>query len=263
MSFDGTTIRLLGAAAASDHSHDTRGHPSPPRRLALIALLAIARTTGVSRAHTASLLWRDEDAGRRNGLLTELLAALREELGSASLIERGDAVQLDASRVTIDVAEFETAADASDVERAAAAYAGEFLEGFFLEDAVDFEQWASDQRIRLAKRAAAVFDEAAARAREQGDDRRLIEALQRRAEIEPYAAEPTLRLMLALEVAGDPHAALRAGRTYESRIRTFLETDPAPEVLAETRRLRAIVGPLATPATGNPPAGGEKSGGKR
>ena len=259
MSFDMTTIRLLGGAAATERAHDTHGHASTPRRLALIAMLAIARANGVPRDHAATLLWRDDDDARRRTLLGELLGSLREELGNGAIVERGDIVQLDTSRVTIDVVEFETAADANDIDRAAAAYAGEFLEGFFLEDAVAFEQWASDQRIRLAQRAALVFDEAAARAREQSDDRRLIDALQRRADIEPYAAEPTLRLMLALEVAGDPHAALRVGRTYESRIRTFLETDPAPEVLAETRRLRAIVGPAATPA--NAPAVSPQLGG--
>lgn len=262
MSFDMITIRLLGAAAAAERSRDTRGRASPPRRLALIALLAVGRSAGVDGEHAASLLWRNEESAKRRALLAELFGALREELGAQAIIERDDMVQLDTSRVTADVIEFETAADAGDIDRAAAVYGGEFLEGFFLEDAADFELWASDQRIRLAMRAASILEEVAARARESGDDRLLIDALQRRAELEPYAPEPTLRLMRALEIAGDAHAALRVGRTYESRIRTFLETDPAVEVVSETRRLRAIVGPLATPSTGSPASGSQKSGGK-
>lgn len=258
MSSCSATICLLGAAAAAERSHDTKGRASPPRRLALIALLAIARGAGISRERVVSLLWRDQTAARGRELLVELLASLRDELGDDAVVERDDLLQLDTTRVTADVIEFEAAADARDLDKAAAAYAGEFLEGFFLDDAVDFEQWASDQRIRLTHRAETVLDDLAAAARDRGDDRRLVEALQRRAEIEPYAAEPTLHLMHALEAAGDAHAALRVGRTYESRIRTFLETDPAPAVLAETRRLRAIVGPLATPSTGNPANTGEK-----
>lgn len=258
MSACSATICLLGAAAAAERSHDTRGRASPPRRLALIALLAIGRAQGVSREQVRSLLWREQGTARGRELLAELLASLRDELGQDAVLERGDVLQLDTTRVTADVIEFEAAADARDLDRAAAAYAGEFLEGFFLDDAVDFEQWASDQRLRLSHRAGMVLDDLAAAARDQGDERRLIDALQRRAEIEPYAAEPTLHLMHALEAAGDAHAALRVGRTYESRIRTFLETDPAPGVLSETRRLRAIVGPLATPSTGNPANIGEK-----
>ena len=234
------------------------GRASPPRRLALIALLAVGGTAGVQRDRVVSLLWRNQIPDRARELLDELLKAVRAELGADAVLERDEVLQMDTASVTVDVAEFEQAADAGDLDRAAAAYAGEFLEGFFLEDAVDFEQWASDQRIRLMHRAETVLEQLAAAAREQGNERRLIDALQRRAEIEPYAAEPTLRLMHALEAASDAHAALRVGRTYESRIRTFLETDPAPEVLSETRRLRAIVSPLATPSTGNPANTGEK-----
>ena len=258
MSSCSATICLLGAAAAAERSHDTKGRSSPPRRLALIALLAIGRGAGVSRDEVVALLWRDQSEARGRELLGELLAALRDELGNDAVIERGDTLQLDTTIVSADVIEFESAAESGDLDRASGAYAGEFLEGFFLDDAVDFEQWASDQRIRLTHRAEKVLDDLAAAARELGDERRLIDALLRRAEIEPYAAEPTLHLMHALEASGDAHAALRVGRTYESRIRTFLETDPAPSVLSETRRLRAIVGPLATPSTGNPANTGEK-----
>ena len=253
-----TTLRLLGAAAAAERSSDTRGRASPPRRLALIALLAIGGASGVRRDQVVRLLWRNETALHGAALLDELLTALRSEVGDAAVIDDGEMLRFDTTRVTADVIEFETAADAGKLDESAAAYGGEFLEGFFLDDAVDFEQWASDQRIRLTHRAETVLDNLAAAARERGDERRLIDALQRRAEIEPYAAAPTLRLMHALEAAGDAHAALRVGRTYESRIRTFLETDPAPDVLSETRRLRAIVGPLATPSTGNPANTGDK-----
>ena len=251
-------IRLLGAAAAVERSHDTHGRASQPRRLALIALLAIARDSGVSRAEASSLLWRDAHPVRQRELLADLVAVLRAEFGSAAIVDHDDMLRLDTNRVTADVIEFEGAADAGDLSKAAAVYGGEFLEGFFLEDSVDFEQWASDQRIRLTHRAETVLDDLAAQARENGDTHRMMRALQRRAEIEPYASAPTLNLMHALEAAGEAHAALRVGRSYESRIRTYLETDPSPEVLSETRRLRAIVGPLATPSSGNPANNGEK-----
>lgn len=247
-------IHLLGAAAAAERSTDTRGRPADPRRLALIALVAIGRGYGVHRDEIVSLLWNGESAARGSDLLAALLAALREELGEDAVFDRAERLQLNSDRVTTDVVRFESAADAHAVEDAAAAYAGEFLEGFFLGGAVEFEQWASDQRTRLARRAAEVFDQLADGARDRGDHAQLANWLQRRVEIDPYAPGPTLQLMRALETAGDAHAALRVGRTYESRIRTFLEADPAPEVLAETRRLRAIVGPLATPSGGMPNA---------
>jgi DNA-binding SARP family transcriptional activator len=245
-------IRLLGAAAAAERTHDTLGRDASPRRLALIALLAIARDDGVERERAAMLLWKRESdlVGREK--LDKLVRALRAELGEGTLIDLGETMRLDTGRVHVDVVDFEEACDVGDLERAAADYEGEFLEGFFLEDAVDFEQWASDQRLRLTARAARVLDGLAASAGERGESRRAIDLLRRRAELEPYASAPTIALMRALEASGDAHEALRAGRTYEARIRTFLETDPAAEVLAETRRLRAIVGPAATPANGVP-----------
>jgi len=244
------TIRLLGAVAAADRTHDVHGRDASPRRLALIALFAIARHNGVERERAAGLLWKRESALAAREKLDRLVRALREDLGQRAVIDAGDVMRLDTESVSVDVVEFETACDAGDLERAAAIYEGEFLEGFFLEDAVEFEQWASDQRIRLTGRVAAVISHLATIARDRGETQRLIELLRRRAELEPYAAAPTLALMHALEASGDAHDALRAGRMYESRIRTFLETDPAAEVLAETRRLRAIVGPAATPANG-------------
>ena len=245
-----STIRLLGAGAVAERSQDSSGRPASPRRVALLALLAVARAAGAKRDVVLALLWQGQGGDLAAQQLAELVASFRGEFGAQAIAERDGSLQLDSTRVAVDVSQFETAADAGDLARAAAVYAGEFLEGFFLDDAVEFEQWASDQRTRLARRAAAVLDELADTARQRGDQQLLIDLLRRRVEIEPYAAGPTLALMRTLESAGDAHAALRAGRTYESRIRTYLEADPAPEVLAETRRLRAIVGPLATPAGG-------------
>ena len=246
------TLRLLGAAAAGERTHDTHGREASARRLALIALLAIARDEGVERGRAAALLWRRESELGAREKLDRLVRTLRAELGADTVLDLGEMLRLDTGRVQVDVVDFEDACDAGDLERAAGDYEGEFLEGFFLEDAVDFEQWASDQRIRLTARAAVVLEGLAAIAGERGETQRMIDLLRRRAELEPYAAAPTLTLMHALEASGDAHEALRAARTYEARIRTFLETDPAAEVLAETRRLRAVVGPAATPA--NAPA---------
>ena len=245
------TIRLLGAMAAAERGHDTRGHEASPRRLALIALLSIARDDGVERGQAATLLWKREGELAAREKLDRLVRTLRAELGEDVLVDLGETLRLDTGRVQVDVVDFEDACDGGDLERAASDYAGEFLEGFFLEDAVEFEQWASDQRTRLTARAAAVLAALATMARDRGETHRLIELLRRRADLEPYAAAPTLALMHALEASGDAHDALRAGRTYEARIRTFLESDPAAEVLAEVRRLRGIVGPAATP--GNAP----------
>ena len=247
-------IRLLGTAAAAETWHDTPAHDAPPRRLALLALLALAASEGIARARVASLLWARDGSERANHMLNELLSALRSELGDGVVIETQELLRLDTSLVMVDAVEFERAADGRDLERAAELYEGEFLEGFFLEDAVEFEQWVSDQRLRLTSHAVAVLEQLAADAHDRGENAAAIALLRRRADLEPYAPEPTLALMHALEASGDAHEALRAGRTYESRIRTFLETDPAPEVLSETRRLRAIVGPAATPSTGTPNA---------
>lgn len=247
-------IQLLGPATAAERSTDTRGRLTSPRRLALIALLAIGRAYGVHRDEIVSLLWPRESGTQGTASLSGLLDELRAEFGDDALFDRADRLQLNSDRLRTDVVRFESAADGHALDDAAAAYSGEFLEGFFLDGAVEFEQWASDQRIRLARRAAEAFDQLADGARDRGDHVKLAYWLRRRVDLEPYAPAPTLQLMRALEAAGDAHAALRVGRTYESRIRTFLETDPAPEVLAETRRLRAIVGPLATPSGGTPNA---------
>ena len=101
-------------------------------------------------------------SGRRAPRCTNLrhaLSNLRQILHDADapcsltcLISR-DAVQFNlASEQSLDVLEFESALAGDDqLEQAAALYRGDFLEGFALKDAPEFEDWALLTRERLRR----------------------------------------------------------------------------------------------------------------
>ena len=127
------------------------------RRLALLALLAVARQRGLSRDKIMAYLWPESDAARARHALNQLLHIQRKLLTGRELFLGGKTLRLNRAAIRTDVGEFEDAVDRGDLEAAAAVYGGPFLDGFFLKDAPEFERWAEAQRHRLARRLCAAL----------------------------------------------------------------------------------------------------------
>jgi len=190
-----------------------RGH-----RLALLALLARGRPLG--RDKVLALLWPESDTEHGRRLLSDTLYLLRGAFGEDVLLVSGDDLRLNPERVASDVGEFERLLDERRLEPAVRAYAGPFLDGFHLADSANFEQWVDAERARLAQRYSAV-----------GWWRRL-------AAIEPGNGRVALRLMRALDAAGDRAGALQHARVHAALLREEFDAEPDPEVVRLTERLR-------------------------
>jgi DNA-binding SARP family transcriptional activator len=141
------TLRTLGGVSLSDESGPLAGAMIQPRRLALLAVLATAGTRGVSRDKVAALLWPESGAERARHALAQWLFLTRRDLGEDTVTGAGE-LRLNAGRVASDVAEFDEAVDRKAHERAAALYAGPFLDGFFLSNAPEFEHWVDAERAK-------------------------------------------------------------------------------------------------------------------
>jgi DNA-binding SARP family transcriptional activator len=76
---------------------------------------------------------------------------LRRELGEDSIHSVGDELVLNTERVPSDVARFNKALANDDIEGATNAYGGPFLDGWYIDDAPEFERWAEDERQRLQR----------------------------------------------------------------------------------------------------------------
>src|SRR4029453_3851617 len=164
---------------------------------------------------------------------------IRRALGKAAVVTAGDDVSLDAIQVRVDVRDFERALAAGALEEAVALYTGAFLDGFHLSDAAEFERWVDDERTRLAGRFAHALRALASAAERQNDSTAAAEWLRRLAALDPLGARVALRLMAALERAGDGAAALRHARVHQAMRYAELELGEDPEIRAAADELTA------------------------
>ena len=207
-------------------------------RLALLALLAAAGERGLSRDQIVGLLWPEAESSAARHSLEQLLHALRRSLGD-SVFTGVNPIALNGEVVVSDLAEFERAIQREDFAAAVALYRGPFLNGFYLDDAREFERWVETERARLAGRYLDALVRLAERGEQSGDHRAAVEWRKRVAETDPVSSRYALDYMRALAAAGDRGAALAHARVHESLIRQELETDPDPSIGAYVAALRA------------------------
>jgi serine/threonine-protein kinase len=242
-------LRTLGALhALSDDGEALTGAAAQRRILALLALLAVAGDGGLSRDKIVGLLWPETDPERARHSLTQALYTARRALGADDLFVAGADVRLNRERIATDVAEFETALDSGELERAASIYGGPFLDGFYLSGSAEFEQWLFAQRTRLEARAGDAFERLAEAAQAAGDVRRVVDWRRRIAVLQPLDASAAAKLMTALANAGDRAGALQHARVHEMLLREQLDLGPDPVVAARAERLREPVAWTAEPA---------------
>ncbi|HEY8165460.1 MAG TPA: BTAD domain-containing putative transcriptional regulator [Gemmatimonadaceae bacterium] len=220
--FGGLTLRMGDAQLT--------GPPTQRRRLALLALLAVAGDRGMSREKLLALLWPESDEPKARHALNQILFAQKRHFDDAQLFEGRKTLRLNPSQITSDVRVFEAAIGRGAPEEAADVYAGPFLDGFFLSNSNEFEQWATDQRERYANLCAGAVEAAAKRAADAGDFAAEVKWNRRAVELDPLAARRVMKLAESLAVSGDRSGAIRALRSYQDRIRKELGVSGDPDI---------------------------------
>jgi eukaryotic-like serine/threonine-protein kinase len=212
---------------------------SAPRRLGLLALVAAAGDRGVSREKLLAYLWPESPPEKARHALEQLLYALRRDAGG-ELFVGVSPVRLDPQAVSSDVWKFERSLAEGDLEGAVSLYRGPFLDGFFLNEAPEFERWVDEQRSRLAKRYADALEQLANGASARGEHAGAAEGWRRRAEIDRYDSRVALQFMKALAAAGNPAGALLHAQAHEALLREDLAAAPDRSVFAFAEQLRAM-----------------------
>jgi DNA-binding SARP family transcriptional activator/TolB-like protein len=231
-------LRLLGNASLQDEQSNLSGRAVQPRRLALLALLALSPRKALSRDKLLAYLWPESDTEQGRHLLSVAVYELRKALGEGLLVTARDDVSLNPSALNIDVDQFEAAISAGDYDRALALYGGPLLDGFHINDAPDFERWVDGERTLLARRFAEALEKAAHQRQSSGDMAGAVAMWRQLAAHEPYSARVVCGLMTALESAGDRAGALQHARTHAALLREEFGAEPDPEVEALAARLR-------------------------
>jgi len=232
-------LTTLGGLTLAVDGMFVTGPLTQRRRLALLALLAVARHRGISRDKVLAYLWPQSDAARARHSLNQQLYAQRKLLAGKELFLGGKTLRLNPAEVRTDVGEFEDALDRGAVEGAVSWYGGPFLDGFFLKDAPEFEQWVDTQRHRLARRLCAAYVDLANAAGASGDSSRAAEWWRRAAEVDPLDSRVAMDVAQALSDAGNPGGALRHVLAHIERLDRELALPPDPDLVRLVRRLRA------------------------
>ena len=225
-------LRTFGGISLASGTAPLTGAATQRRRLALLALLAVAGERGLSRDKLVAYLWPESDAERARHVLNQLVYAQRKHFGNQHLFTGQKTLRLNPDVIWTDVGAFEAAADGGELEEAVGYYTGPFLDGFFVRDAPDFERWLDRERMRLARRCTEALVKLAQRAAGAGDRQGAVGWWQRVVELDPLDTPRTIALVQALIGAGNRSEALRTARRHEADLRQELGVPPGPELNA-------------------------------
>lgn len=246
-------VRLftLGRLSLQRDGTEVSGDAVQPRRLALLALLAVAGEAGVMRERVLGYLWADHPSPR--AILNESLFVLRSALGKSAILSVGDALRLDPREVWTDVGALQAHLAAGELRQAVELYRGPFLDAFYVRGAVDFEQWVGREQDRLRGEVGRALETLAERAETAGDAVGAVEWWRRLALHEEFSARVAMKYVEVLVRVGEPVLAVRFATEFSERMRGELGVDPEPSVVDHARAL--VAAPRATDA--GTPAGVE------
>jgi DNA-binding SARP family transcriptional activator/tetratricopeptide (TPR) repeat protein len=245
-------LKLFGGAVIEGPAGMLGGRVAQRRRIALLASLAAGRGRPISRDKLLAVFWPEAEPERARHYLSDSVYVIRRELGDAAIVSAGADLRLDASIVSCDVVEFEDAVREGRLEQAAALYRGPFMDGFYIDDAPEFENWLAGERDRLARVRSRLLETLAQTQEEAGAFTAAADWWLQLAAHEPASGRIALGVMRALDAAGDRAGAIQHGRTHALIVREQFAMAADPEVTALAERLRASETPRA--AQGPPPA---------
>ena len=232
------------------------------RKAIALACYLVSESYEPTRDELVALLWPELDERRGRAALRRTMSALRAGLGGGALVANRDRVSLDLAGARIDIRDAENLSRlthqhtldqvcpqcATPLGTAVSLYRGSFLDGFYLRDAAEFEEWQRSQaemhrrnwrdlvsRWGLALASAGRFKEAEAAVRR----RLLADALDEVAH---------RQVMQFLVWSGDRVGALRQYRECAAVLDRELGVSPLPE----TRQLYEMImeGTEPLPPTG-------------
>lgn len=232
-------LHLLGVTELVG-APDGDGLLAQPKRVALLAYLALAQPRGYQRRDIlTTLFWPEHDAPRARAALRKAVHALRQALGDEAILGRGDEeLALNRELVWVDAEAMEEAARTDHLARALELFRGPLLQGFFA-DAAGFERWLGEERERLRDLAAQAAWTLAERY-EKDTNLTLAARWARRAAKLIAADERAIRKVIQLlHRAGDRAGALKVYDELATMLREEFEVEPSAETRALVERVRA------------------------
>ncbi len=207
------------------------------KHLALLIYLARSPKRARTRDHLIGLLWSEKPEGPARGSLNEAVRILRQSVGDG-LESDATQVRVAPGAVTLDLDTFDALVGAGDDRGAAALVQGEFLEGFSVEGASEFDNWLAAEREHWRRRSVDVCVRYAEQLLASGQVAAALDVLQRAQKLD-WRPETALRAaMRALALAGDRAGALAVLERFAARLKAELATEPDAATAALAERIR-------------------------
>lgn len=203
-----------------DDGVEVRSVLAQPRRVALLAYLALESVDGTVRRDTLlGIFWPESDAARARGALRNAVHFLRRSLGRDAIESRGDEeLRVSPERVRCDAVEFGRLLDDGRPEEALERCRGELLEGFFISGAPEFERWVDGAREGFRRRAVGTAAALAEVAEAEGRLSLAVQHARHATTLAPYDERGYLRLARLLWKAGDRPGVLTAREALAERL---------------------------------------------
>ncbi|MFN8492536.1 MAG: AAA family ATPase [Caldilineaceae bacterium] len=186
-----------------------------------------------TRATLSTLFWGDMEEVKARVNLSKALSDLREQVGDYVTIttqtvafNRGLAYQLDVEAFHMGATKQPSSETIDALQVRANLYRGDFLEGFYVRNAPDFEQWVYGERERLRTAAAQLLTTLAEGYQQNGDLPNAISTLRRLLALEPWREAAHYQLMDLLVRNGEPQAALRQYELCRLALADELDVEP-------------------------------------
>ena len=165
------------------------------------------------RPSLAGIFWGEVEETYARRSLTKALSNLRQLFGDYLIIDRQQAAFNAESSYWVDAVHFESGQSALQanivgLREAVEQVQGDFLEGFYIEDAPEFEQWVLVERARLRENVIQAFQTLAEYDADQGDLSQACDYMRRVLTLEPWREETHCQLMIWLAKNGQRGAAL-------------------------------------------------------
>lgn len=218
------------------------------KALALLVYLAVEEGPH-SREQLVALLWPDSPEGQGRASLRQTLARLTDVLGdNEHLVAQREtlcfnpkadfALDLHSLEVVYKQAKETETLHLENIEAIANLYQGDFLQGFSLSDAPDFEVWLEFKREEVRLQASFLLSRLSKVASERGEQHLGLRAAVRNVEINPLDEESCQALMRLEWQVGNPQGALETYRFLQARLKHDLQVDPTLQTQLLAQRIQ-------------------------
>jgi len=230
-------VRALGPADVSVNGAAAPAELLWKKNLALLVYLARSPKRLRTREHLVGLLWADKPEKDARHSLNEAVRVLRQSTGGG-LESDAAQVRVAPGAVELDTDALEALAAAGDYDAAVGLVHGEFLEGFSVPGASEFDTWLAAERDHWRRRSVEVLVQRAEQLFRAGGVAAANDIARRARELD-WRPETALRTaMRGLALAGDGAGALTLLEDFAGKLARELGAEPDAETRALAGRIR-------------------------